>query len=94
MNKTILIIEDELKIRFLIRDYLKSEGFNVLEASDGDEGIFVFKNKVMAAKKVDVNNVMSGGIFIYNINIVIIKKISIGMIVLYILFISFFIMYL
>ena len=40
MNKTILIIEDELKIRFLLRDYLKSEGFNVLEASDGDEGIF------------------------------------------------------
>ena len=48
----------------------------------------------MATKEVDVNNVMSGGIFIYNINIVIIKKISIGMIVLYILFISFFIMYL
>ena len=44
MNKTILIIEDELKIRFLLRDYLKAEGFNVLEASDGDEGIFVFKN--------------------------------------------------
>lgn len=47
MNKTILIIEDELKIRFLLRDYLKTEGFNVLEASDGDEGLFVFKsNKV------------------------------------------------
>ena len=45
MNKTILIIEDELKIRFLLRDYLKAEGFNVLEASDGDEGLFVFKKK-------------------------------------------------
>lgn len=44
MSKTILIIEDELKIRFLLRDYLKAEGFNVLEASDGDEGLFVFKN--------------------------------------------------
>ena len=51
MNKTILIIEDELKIRFLLRDYLKSEGFNVLEASDGDEGIFVFKNN-----KIDLNS--------------------------------------
>ena len=30
----------------------------------------------MATKEVDVNNVMSGGIFIYNINIVIIKKIA------------------
>ena len=38
------IIEDELKIRFLLRDYLKTEGFNVLEASDGDQGLFVFKN--------------------------------------------------
>ena len=26
MNKTILIIEDELKITFLLRDYLKTEG--------------------------------------------------------------------
>lgn len=44
MNATILIIEDEFKIRFLLRDYLKSEGFNVLEAADGDEGLLCFKN--------------------------------------------------
>lgn len=54
MNKTILIIEDELKIRFLLRDYLKSEGLNVLEASDGDEGIFVFKNNKIDLILLDI----------------------------------------
>ena len=54
MNKTILIIEDELKIRFLLRDYLKSECFNVLEASDGDEGIFVFKNNKIDLILLDI----------------------------------------
>ena len=58
MNKTILIIEDELKIRFLLRDYLKSEGFNVLEASDGDEGIFVFKNNNKDELEVALKNAL------------------------------------
>ena len=35
MNKSILIVEDELRIRFLLRDYLMKENFNVFEASDG-----------------------------------------------------------
>ncbi|MBM6861285.1 DNA-binding response regulator, partial [Clostridium saudiense] len=39
MGRNILIIEDEIRIRILLRDYLKKEGFNVIEASDGDEGI-------------------------------------------------------
>lgn len=47
MSKNILIVEDELKIRFLLRDYLKAENFNVLEACDGDEGLLIFKeNKI------------------------------------------------
>ncbi len=47
MKKTILIIEDEFKIRFLLRDYLTIENFNVIEASDGDEGLLAFKkNKI------------------------------------------------
>ena len=44
MNKTILIIEDEIRIRFLLKDYLFSEGFSVIEACDGEEGLKVFKN--------------------------------------------------
>lgn len=47
MNKTILIVEDEMRMRKLLKDYLKREGFKVLEAEDGDEGLHVFKtNKV------------------------------------------------
>ena len=44
MNKTILIIEDEIRIRFLLKDYLLSEGFSVIEACDGEEGLKAFKN--------------------------------------------------
>ena len=44
MNKTILIIEDEIRIRFLLKDYLLSEGFSVIEAYDGEEGLMAFKN--------------------------------------------------
>ena len=44
MNKTILIIEDEIRIRFLLKDYLLSEGFSVIEGCDGEEGLMAFKN--------------------------------------------------
>ena len=44
MNKTILIIEDEIRIRFLLKDYLLSEGFSVIEACDGEDGLMAFKN--------------------------------------------------
>lgn len=44
MNKTILIVEDEIKIRFLLRDYFQKECFNVLEAENGQEALDTFKN--------------------------------------------------
>lgn len=44
MKKNILVIEDDIKIRFLLRDYLKIEDFIVYEASDGDEGLNIFKS--------------------------------------------------
>ena len=47
MSKNILIIEDELRIRFLLRDYFSKEGFNIIEAEDGALGIKAFQsNKV------------------------------------------------
>ena len=39
MKKNILLIEDETRIRFLLRDYFLKEGFTIIEAADGDEGI-------------------------------------------------------
>lgn len=47
MNKTILLVEDELRIRFLLRDYFKKEKFNILEACDGEEALDIFsKNEI------------------------------------------------
>ena len=47
MNKTILIVEDEERMRKLLRDYFKSSGFSTLEAANGVEALKVFKeNKI------------------------------------------------
>ena len=37
--KTVLIVEDELKITRLVRDYLAQAGFDVIEASDGQTAL-------------------------------------------------------
>ena len=42
-NETILIVDDEKEIRNLISIYLKNEGFHVLEACDGEEGLQLVK---------------------------------------------------
>ncbi|MGE7985575.1 response regulator transcription factor [Lysinibacillus fusiformis] len=46
MNKeTILIVDDEKEIRNLIAIYLKNEGYQVLEACDGEEGLQLLKKQ-------------------------------------------------
>ena len=37
--QTILVVEDEFLIRFMIADSLRDIGYEVLEAADGDEGL-------------------------------------------------------
>lgn len=54
MKRNILIIEDDIKIRFLLRDYLKKEDFIVYEASDGDDGLVVFKNNKIDLILLDI----------------------------------------
>lgn len=45
--KTLLIVEDELRIRALLRDYLTIENYTIIEASNGNEGLHLFKqNKI------------------------------------------------
>ena len=39
MNKRILIVEDEWKLRRIAVDFLKKEGFTVVEAADGEEAL-------------------------------------------------------
>lgn len=38
-NQTVLIVEDELPFRQIYRDILRLDGYNVLEAEDGEEGL-------------------------------------------------------
>ena len=43
MNKLqILVVDDESRMRKLVRDFLQREGYNVLEAGDGMEAMDVF----------------------------------------------------
>jgi len=45
MNKTILIVEDEAGIRSFVKAYLESDGFKVLEAANGKEGLEVLSKE-------------------------------------------------
>lgn len=42
-GERILIIEDEERIREMLREYLENEGFRITEAADGAEGLEKFK---------------------------------------------------
>ncbi|MGL4848423.1 MAG: response regulator transcription factor [Clostridium sp.] len=52
--QTVLIVEDEIKIRFLIRDYFLNEGFKVLEASNGEEGLQTFSQNTVDIIILDI----------------------------------------
>ncbi len=41
-NITILIVDDELRMRKLIKDFLLKENYNTLEAKDGEEALNIF----------------------------------------------------
>ena len=38
-DSTILIVDDELRMRKLIKDFLAKEGFYTIEATNGEEAI-------------------------------------------------------
>ena len=40
----ILVIDDELEVREVLRIHLESAKYNVIEASDGEEGIILMKS--------------------------------------------------
>ena len=43
----ILVVDDESRMRKLVRDFLTKSGFEVLEAADGIEAINVFDANMM-----------------------------------------------
>lgn len=51
----ILVVDDESRMRKLVRDFLNREGYEVLEAGDGEEALDVFyENKDIALMILDV----------------------------------------
>lgn len=54
-KKTILIIDDEAEYRQIFSDKLKSEGFSVLEAKDGEEGLATALEKKPDMILLDLN---------------------------------------
>lgn len=43
-NKKILIVDDEFKMRILIRDFLRREGFETIEEANGEDALNTFFN--------------------------------------------------
>jgi DNA-binding response OmpR family regulator len=43
--KKILVVDDKLELRTLLKSYLTQEGFDVVQASDGQEALFVARHE-------------------------------------------------
>lgn len=54
MDKSILIVDDEYRMRRLISDYFKKEGFSTIEAENGEEAIIKFKANTVDLIILDV----------------------------------------
>ena len=57
-TETILLIDDEKFIRDLGKIFLKSKGYKVLEAADGEEGVSVYRNNRDAIDLVLLDMIM------------------------------------
>ena len=44
-NITVLVVDDEVRMRKLIKDFLSQKGYSILEAGDGEEALKVFEEK-------------------------------------------------
>jgi two-component system, OmpR family, response regulator len=52
--KTILVVDDDQHIRYLVRDLLMKEGYKVLEAADGLEGLKLVEKELCDLAIVDI----------------------------------------
>ncbi len=51
MSKCILIVDDESRMRKLIKDFLTAKGYSILEAGDGEKALQVFEEN---SEKIDL----------------------------------------
>ena len=42
-NITVLVVDDESRMRKLIKDFLAQKGYSILEAGDGEEALQVYE---------------------------------------------------
>lgn len=54
MKKKLLIIEDDIDIALMIKEYLKNEDYEVFIGNDGEEGITIFKENDINLIMLDV----------------------------------------
>lgn len=54
MNKTVMIVDDELRMRKLVADFLIREGYNILEADNGKAALDLLSNEKIDLVILDV----------------------------------------
>lgn len=53
-NLSVLIMDDEPQLRYIMEEVLKDEGAVIIQASDGNEAIDIFEKRASAGEPVDV----------------------------------------
>ena len=51
VNNSILVVDDEIRMRKLIKDFLVAKGYSILEAEDGEKALEIFENE---KEKIDL----------------------------------------
>ncbi|SFI34667.1 MULTISPECIES: response regulator transcription factor [unclassified Bacillus (in: firmicutes)] len=54
MNKTVLLVEDERRLREIVCDYFRNEGFEVIEAEDGKQALELFADHTVDLIILDI----------------------------------------
>ncbi|GFZ30592.1 DNA-binding response regulator [Clostridium zeae] len=54
MGLTLLIVEDEIRIRFLLRDYFLKENFKIFEAKNGKEALNIYSEEKIDLVILDI----------------------------------------
>ena len=63
---TVLIVDDEERIRLLIKEYCLNEKYDVLEAEDGEQALNMIKNKKIDIVILDIMMPKMDGLTAYN----------------------------
>jgi len=65
--KTILIIDDDEHIRHILRDFLQSQGYKIIMAQDGLQGMSIMENEELDLAIIDIKLPFISGIGLVDI---------------------------